>query len=152
MGHQAGDFWEKVHHFLYRRIRGKVYENQYVGTVKVGEEELERKAFHQNQVHYNWLAYWKKHADDGRNSIGSWKLRHPVHKAYVDEGMQVHLTLFRNETNDEWVDVYAHYEYSNIEHPIKHVREVNFSADEGVRRARQFFRDATSLELYHLRD
>lgn len=149
MTHEQADLLEQLHHFLYHRLRGKVYEEQYVGTVKMGEEELEEVLFHPHDVSYNWLAYWKRHADDGRDSEGSWKLRHPRHERYVGAGMQAHITLFQSTEDPSWIDVYAHYEYDNIEHPIKHVREIDFDPDEGVRRARQFFRD-NQVDIYHL--
>lgn len=149
MTHEEGDFWEKVHHFLYGLIRGHTGEAQYVGTVKMGEEELERELFHPTNARYNWLAYWKKHREDGRNSEGSWKLRYPYHAEYVDRGMQVHMTLFPSTENPDWLDVYAHYEYDNVLHPIKHLREENFSAKKGVERTRRYFRD-NGIDLYHL--
>lgn len=140
MTHANADFWEKLHHFIYGPFRGWTSELQYVGTVKMGEEELERELFHPTDARYNWLAYWKKHRD-GRNAEGSWKLRWPKHRRYVSRGKQLHITLFPSHEDEDWIDVYAHYEYDNVTHPIKHLLEREFSATGGVSRARQYFRD-----------
>lgn len=150
MTHDAADLWEQFHHLLYATIRGNVYPNQYVGTVKMGEEELEKDLFHPTNARYNWLAYWKKHAKDDRDSEGSWKLRHPRHKEYVGKGKQVHITLFQSKFYDGGIDVYAHYEYDNIKHPWKHYHEHEFSAAKGVNRARQYFTD-NGIDIYDLR-
>lgn len=150
MSDDAADFWEKWHHFWYHLIRGKVYEPQYVGTVRIGEEELEETLFHPTDARYNWLAYWKKHNGDGRDSTGSWKLRYPRHKRYVERGMQLHMTLFPARDGDG-LDVYAHYEYDNVKHPIKHLKEKRFSARKGVTLARQYFRD-NKIELQQTHD
>lgn len=149
MAHESASFWEAVHHFLYKWIRGRTGPEQYVGTVKMNEAELEKTVFHPNDVFYNWLAYWKRHPD-GRNSTGSWKLRYPRHSEYVDGGMQVHITLFPSNAEQGWIDVFAHYEYDNIAHPFKHVNEEKFSAPEGVTKTRHFFND-NDVELYDLR-
>jgi len=149
MSHGVADFLEQVHHFLYGLLRGFVHENQYVGTVKMGEEELEKTLFHPTDARYNWLAYWKTHRDDGRDSEGSWKLRHPRHAEYVDRGMQVHMTLFPSTENPDWLDVYAHHEYDNVLHPIKHLKEHKFSPKEGKERAQRYFSD-NGVDLYHL--
>lgn len=149
MAHDSADFWEAWHHFWYRFARGYVHESQYVGTVKMSEEELEETLFHETDARYNWLAYWKYHMSDGRNSEGSWKLRWPRHDEYVDQGKQIHITLFPSRTRDDWLDIYAHYEYDNIAHPIKHFREHGFSANEGVKRCRRYFLD-NKISLYEL--
>lgn len=148
MTHESGDCWERFHHFIYQGLRHEVPESQYAGTVKMGEEELERRLFHPNNVHYNWLAWWKRHTD-GRDAEGSWKLRHPRHASYVGKGMQVHITLFQSTENDQWIDVYAHYEYDNIRHPIKHLNSVDASNPEGISRTRAFFA-ANNIDLYQL--
>lgn len=150
MTHNNSDITECLHHSLYKWVRGRTGDNQYVGTVKMGEEELERALFHPNNVSYNWLAYWKRHPD-GRDSEGSWKLRYPRHSDYVERGMQIHITLFPSTENPDWIDVYAHYEWDNIRHPIRHIREDHFSPKEGVDRARNFIRD-NRVDLYHLRN
>lgn len=154
MTHNNADFWERWHHAIAALIRGKTYENQYVGTVKTNEEELERALFHETDARYNWLAYWKRHADDGRDSEGSWKLRYPRHSEYIEPGKQLHITLFPARSSPperEWLDVYAHYEYDNVVHPWKHIREHEFSAAQGVNRCRRYFID-NGISLYELRN
>lgn len=159
MGHKS-DWVESVRRTLFPLFHrllepiglygtGRVYDNQYVTTyhqqnyVKypTAEEELEA-IFHKIGIERNTVASYKIH-DDGRTSEGSWRATHPD---YVEDGMQIHITLFRphNSGLDE-IDVYAHYEDDYEHRPISHIREKNFSASEGVRRAKRLLRNKTSI-------
>lgn len=147
MTHNHGDFLEWLHHFLYFFIRGNTYSNQYAGTVYLDEEELEKVVFHPHGVSYNPLSYWKRIRD--RNSVGSWRLIHQSHPTYIEVGMQLHWTLYRNPDNSEYIDIYAHYEKDWSSDPLGHLREINFSAKKGVELTRRFFRDDTFVDLHY---
>lgn len=143
------DWQEELRRIVARFFRGRVYENQYVGTVKMNEEQLEKAVFHPGDVQRNLPAYWKYHADDGRDSEGSWRMTHWTHPEYVERGHQLHITIFRNAENPDYIDIYAHYEVSWSYDPIKHLREIGFSPDKGVRIAREWFDNRTYVKLYH---
>jgi hypothetical protein len=62
--------------------------------------------------------------------------------------MQLHITLFPREYTDESGRIiFAHYEADWRSRPIAHLRGKDFSAIEGVRRAKVFFNRSTFLTL-----
>ena len=114
---------------------GPVHKNQYVGITKIGEEsferELEKIGFVRNPI------ACLKSLDDDRLSEGSWVLlseNDPSGK--IEDGMQLHITFFEREDGETGREVYAHYEDDWRENATAHLREKNFSAEEGVQIAR----------------
>lgn len=126
---------------------GELSEAEHVGTVEDSEEELE-KVFHDTGVVRNALAKYKS-LPDGRESEGSWRLTHHTHPHLVEPKMQLHITFFAPTDGDvsEAVEVYAHYEMNYGASILGHLNGRHYSAEEGVKRARQFFRNRTGYEL-----
>lgn len=126
---------------------GQVNTEEYAGTIEESEEELER-AFHETGVVRNALAKYK-YLPDGRESEGSWRLTHETHPHLVEPKMQLHITLFDPEGRDvsEAVAVYAHYEMDYGASISGHLSGRRYSAEEGIKRARRFFRNRTGYEL-----
>jgi hypothetical protein len=111
-------------------------EEEYVGTVQLPEEEFEKvlaaAGFQRNVVSS------LKVRVDGNVSNGSWALRE---SPLADR--QLHVIL---HNVDESVEVYAHWEYSWITHPIKHYRAVGCEPETGVEMTRQILRNHESEE------
>lgn len=70
------------------------------------------------------------------------------HPHYVESGYQIHITLYENPKNSDYIDLYAHYEKDWSADPLGHLREINFSAERGVALLQKFFRDETTTRLY----
>ena len=67
---------------------------------------------------------------DGRKSVGSW-----VKRSSVLAEKQLHVTLFaRNATS---IEVFAHWEYSWIRHPLRHYRASGWDTQTGVEMMRE---------------
>lgn len=124
---------------------GRVYNNQYIGSVRMDEEALEY-VFHQAGVERNAAAAYKIHGD-GRKSEGSWRITHHTHPSYVEHGRQVHFTLFRNRQNPDFIDIYAHWEDDYVHDPFGHVAASNFDPQRGVRVGREFLDARTDLDI-----
>ena len=96
----------------------------YVCTVDIGEEELE-KVLYQGGYHRNLLAaiHTRVLPDDApagaEKSEGSW-----VYRPSFLASRQHHGRLYPAVDGDG-IDLYAHNEYSNIVRPIKHYRSKN---------------------------
>lgn len=156
MGHRE-DFWETIRSTLYPILhvvlelfdigaRGTTPEAEYVGTIPVGAEDFE-VTLHEAGLVRNALAKYKS-TEDGRNSIGSWRATHNTHPDLVDDGMQLHITLFSPRLpSDGWpregVDVYAHYERDYGHDASGHLAGKDYSAKKGVVRARELLKDHT---------
>lgn len=139
----ANDDWiEGVRRWLYPKLHpylekfggygiGIVTHNQHVCTLDMGEEELEEELVELGFTRNPMACY--KSLDDGSQSEGSWALYHNERPQIIDEDMQLHVTLF----GEEKVTVYAHYEDSWYASPIDHLNEENYSASEGVEKAKR---------------
>lgn len=127
---------------------GELNPDEYVGTVYISEEELERR-FHDTGVVRNALAKYKS-LPDGRSSTGSWRLTHATHPEFVDSGMQLHITLFENPDRplNGAVDVYAHYEKDYGYDAIGHLKGEDYSSGKGVNMARDFLLNTMGLNLH----
>lgn len=147
------DWIEDLHHAAYYFLRGDVHDDQYVGTVRIGADAFE-EVLHDLEFERNPFAYWKE-TEDGRDSVGSWRMTHHTHPRRVPEGMQVHVTIFPSKYVDNGIDVYAHFEddYSwSVLSAISHVLERNFEAERGVNIARAFLLNRSYVHLYHYQE
>lgn len=156
------DFLEKFRASLYPKLHsslrslglysvGKVGEDQYVCTLRVSEDEIEKELLHSGGFQRNVLAAYKEHPD-GRESTLSLRLTHSgsekeYDREFVEPGMQLHLTLLPavSSNSDATLDVYAHYEDDWASSPLAHLRSKNFSAVEGRKRALALFDVTTFL-------
>jgi len=119
--------------------------DEYVGAVAVDEAVLERElvglGFRRNPV-----AAYKRLGTTGRRSEGSWVLL-PEDSHRVDEGLQLHLTLFPSVV-DGWIELYAHLEDDWRHRPLAHLRGTNLDRDAGVRLARRVLDDESFVTLH----
>lgn len=101
--------------------------DEYVGAIEREVDsfaaELRSMGFRREPV-----SALKRH-EDGRLSAGSWVRR----SGLLADG-QLHVTIFRGSRRT--VDVFAHWEYSWITHPIKHYRATGWDTEQGVRMMR----------------
>lgn len=126
---------------------GTAYEEQYAATIPEGEEYIEEVL-----VEHGWernpIACYKTH-EDGRKSEGSWRLTSDNDEyGLVGDKLQLHITLFKNNDAETYIDVYCHQEYDWEKAPLKHLREVDFDMQAGSEKALTFIRDHTYLDWY----
>jgi hypothetical protein len=119
--------------------------DQYVGTLPLEEDAIEAELEELASVR-NPIAALKE-LPDGRISEGSWVLLHEDAPDLVDEGMQLHLTLFARESDATGRVVYAHYEDDWRTNWRAHLKETNFSTAKGVTKARRLFARSSLLTL-----
>lgn len=137
------DWIEKVRRYLYPRLHpylqkfggfgiGKLREKQYVTTVKISEEELEKElvkiGFERNPI----AAYKSRYLDDGK-SEGSWRLlpgSDPI--GGIEKDKQLHITLFDPGSNSGIIDIYAHYEYNWEHRPGDHLDAEEYNTEWAV--------------------
>ncbi len=109
-------------------------EEEYVGTVAMTEDEFEEllaaAGFRRN------LVSSLKVRVDGNVSDGSWAWR-----ASPLSDWQLHVIL---HNVDDTVEVYAHWEYAWLTHPIKHYGAVGCSPERGVGMMREMLRNYES--------
>jgi hypothetical protein len=125
--------------------KGRMYRNQYVGTVYEDEDVIEQE-FESLGAQRNAIACLKSFPD-GRVSEGSWVILHDEQPELVPEGLQLHMTLFNPENGGHGREVYAHLEDDWRVSPLAHLRANNFSPEQGVETARPLLNDETFLEL-----
>lgn len=123
---------------------GHVGEKQYIGKLDESEDAIEVEL--DDRGRRNPIACLKS-LDDGRVSEGSWVLLHGDNPALIEEGMQVHITMFQREDGETGRELYAHYEDDWRSAPLDHLRENNFSASDGVTRATEYLDEHTYLIL-----
>jgi hypothetical protein len=119
-----------------------VDERQYAFTLSIDEERAEEIFLHELGFERNPLSAYKTHVD-GRESELSLRLVNTPE--YVEDGMQLHLTLFERKDGKPGRDVYAHYEDDWEHAPIDHVRSKHMSLSEGVARSRAVLKQQTSM-------
>lgn len=153
------DWIESFRRYLYPRIHaplstfgdkigvnlysiGHVAEAQYVGKFDEGEETIEKEF--DDRAERNPVAALKS-LEDGRTSEGSWVVLHDDAPALIEEGMQLHFTLFVREDGQEGRELYAHYEDDWRAAPLDHLRSTNFSASDGVAIAETYLDEHTNL-------
>lgn len=160
MGHKQ-DFWEWIRGNVWPIFdwffdlfgvgtTGTLPPDEYVGTIPVGVERFE-KSLHAMGVVRNAPAKYKNTVDD-RNSIGSWRATHRTHPDFVDQGMQLHITLFPpaggSASSDEAVTVYAHYEKNYGNDPGGHLDGEDYSAELGVGKATKLIQKHTNYDIH----
>lgn len=116
-----------------------IRREEYAGTVRCRIDELESRladaGFHWDPVSLYHYTPLETKAD------GSW-----VHRDSLFADRQLHVVLFAQR--EDRVDLYAHYEYSWIRHPIKHALQEDIRHAEGGERMRAHL-EALDLEVYH---
>lgn len=137
----TNDFIHDVHKFVYKNVLHPVFSrlgwyaekeisnSSYICSFELDldelEEELERIGFVRNPT--SFLTYQSVEDYEGRSyTVGSWVL-------YLDDvvdSYQLHVTLY-SAFDDGFVDVYGHFERSWLRHPVKHMRLVDYSEEEG---------------------
>lgn len=150
----ADDDWiELLRRFLYPLLHplidgvggyavGEVGHDQFVCATDLDEETLEEAM--EGEARRNPIACFKS-LPDGRKSEGSWVLLHSDVPELVEEGMQLHITLFRREAGGNGREIYAHYEDDWRTRPFDHLNEVNFDEERGVELATEYFNTYTDL-------
>jgi hypothetical protein len=108
-------------------------EDEYAMTVHCSEAEIERVLDEELGFSRNPVSALKVRLD-GNTSEGSW-----VWRASPLADMQLHVVL--HAVDGGTVDVYAHWEYSWIRHPLKHYAAREYDAEKGVRLARAWLAD-----------
>lgn len=123
---------------------GHVGDGQLVGFLDEDEEVIEEEI--DDRAERNPIACLKE-LDDGRESEGSWVLRHEDNPDLVEEGMQIHITMFDREDGEDGREIYAHYEDDWRASPLDHLRSAHFEVEKGVSLASKYFDKHTHLLL-----
>lgn len=123
---------------------GHVGENQYLGKVNENEGAIEQEL--DDRGRRNPVACLKS-LTDGRVSEGSWVVLHEDAPALIEEGMQLHITLFVRSDGEPGRELYAHYEDDWRASPFAHLREKNFDVERGVALGSTYFDEHTYLVL-----
>lgn len=121
---------------------GHVGGSQYVGTFDEDEDTIEDEL--DDRGRRNPIACLKS-LDDDRVSEGSWVILHEDSPDLVEEGMQIHITLFKRDDGKDGREMYAHYEDDWRSAPIAHLLESNFDTETGVMLARDYLDEHTLL-------
>lgn len=137
----SGDFQRRFTHRLRRavgpwidrvaRAVGQpvvhIRSSEYAGTAHCRIDDLEA---HLSQAGFHWDPISLYHFTPlGTRADGSW-----VYRDSPLADRQLHAVLFAQ--NEDRVDVYGHYEYSWIRHPIRHALQEDIRHEEGGRRMR----------------
>lgn len=155
--HKTQNLWEPVRRYIWPRIHGiltsvgaysvtHATDRQYVGTVRMDEQEFEEKLSHEVGFRWNPVASLKR--EDGRWSEGSWVLRDSDDSWYwlgdpepkATDWMtdfQLHLTVFKTESGN--TEIFAHFEHNWVTFPVKHFKGKRLNPELGVRLTRQLF-------------
>lgn len=123
---------------------GHVYQNQRVGRIDEPEELIEEQIVEAG-ARRNPIACLKS-LPDGRESEGSWVFLSDDHPE-IEDGMQVHFTLFQPRLGESGRTVYAHYEDDWRVEPLAHLRAKAFSPERGVSLLRLLLDTQTELEF-----
>ena len=158
----ADDDWqESLRRYIYPRIHkplskfgsqiginlyavGGLWNVGKVGVFDESEESIEEGL--DDRARRNPIACLKN-LPDGRVSEGSWALLHEDHPELIEEGMQLHMTLFERSDGKSGREIHAHYEDDWRSAPLSHLRAKNFSYDEGVKLATEYINQNTHLIL-----
>ena len=107
----------------------RVRRTEYAGTVDCSRQDLEARL---QKDGFSWAPFSPYHrTSTGTRSDGSW-----VYRSSLLSHRQIHVILF-DQPNDT-VDVYAHTEYNQVRHPIKHLRQVGVDRAEGAAQIRRW--------------
>jgi hypothetical protein len=121
---------------------GSVGGNQYVGKFDENEDAIEEEF--DSRAERNPVAALKS-LEDGRTSEGSWVVLHDHCPDLIEEGKQLHFTLFVREDGAAGRELYAHYEDDWRAAPLAHLRSENFSPEKGVKIAEEYLDEYTHL-------
>lgn len=125
--------WPKLHR-LFEPFGGYAVMHttaaEYAMTVRCSEATLERVLAEELDFSRNPLSALKVRVD-GNTSEGSWVWRESLLADW-----QLHVVL--HAVDGDAVDVYAHWEYSWLTHPLKHYATRGYDAEKGVRLARRW--------------
>lgn len=123
---------------------GHVGDGQLVGVLDEDEEVIEEEI--DNLAQRNPIACLKE-LKDGRVSEGSWVLLHEDNPDLVEDGKQIHITMFGRKGGLPGREIYAHYEDDWRASPIDHLRSEHFEVEKGVSLASKYFDKHTYLVL-----
>ena len=116
-----------------------VRRTEYAGTVDCSRRDLEATL---QEAGFSWAPFSLYHrTSTGLRSDGSW-----VYRPSPLSHRQIHAILF--EQPDGTVDVYAHTEYNQVRHPLKHIRQVGVNRIEGAAQMQRWL-DAHGLSYDH---
>ena len=116
-----------------------IRSQEYAGTVHCRIDDLEAKL---SDAGFHWDPISLYHFTPlGTKADGSW-----VHRESPLADRQLHVVLFA-QTEDR-IDLYAHYEYSWIRHPIRHALQEDIRHEEGGRRMRARLEDL-DVQTHH---
>ncbi|MDS0258983.1 hypothetical protein NDI56_06205 [Haloarcula sp. S1CR25-12] len=100
----------------------KLHRSGYAGTVELPRDELEREL---TRGGFAWgPVSWYHQPAVGSDPDGSWTFR----RAPLSD-RQLHVILIARAPDR--IDVYAHWEYSWLRHPIKHARQLGIDREAG---------------------
>jgi len=137
----GADYWDKVRYKSIRFVNlfigwaihtsRPIRESEFAGTLPMGPEEAERVLW---EIGFERNPVAAVKTRNGTPEIGSWVCR-DTPKAR----RQLHVMLFKNPSNDNMVDVYAHEEFSSLnpDVAVRHYRGVDQREDRGVRKVQQ---------------
>ncbi|MFD1511828.1 hypothetical protein [Halomarina rubra] len=129
--------WPRIHHLLAGTVDGYAVthttEEEYVMTVHCSEADLERVLDEELGFSRNPISALKVRLD-GNTAEGSWVWRDSLLADW-----QLHVVL--HAVDGGAVDVYAHWEYSWVTHPLEHYAGRGYDAEKGVRLARSWLAD-----------
>lgn len=149
------DWQERVRAVLYPKLHpvlarfggyatGTVAPEQFVCSTEVNEGTIEDE-LHDTGFVRNPIACYKS-LPDGTGSEGSWVLfAENDPEEILEEGRQLHITLFPRKDSTSGRRIYAHEEYDWRSHPVKHLRETDFGPRIGADKARLLINEHTFL-------
>lgn len=141
------NYYPKLHKYLKPfggYATGHVGEKQYIGKFNEDEDAIEAEL--DDRGRRNPIACLKS-LSDGRVSEGSWVILHEDCPDLVEEGMQIHMTLFVRADGKSGREIYAHYEDDWRSAPIAHLRESNFQVEKGAKLGTEYVNEYTNLVL-----
>lgn len=155
-GNDNGDWIEGFRQYWYPKLHplltvfgayatASVSQNQYAGVLQEDEDAIELE-FKELGVERNPIATFKSHPD-GRKSEGSWVVRHNDVPTLIENGMQLHITLFKRRDGKPGREVYAHYEDDWMKRPIAHLRGANLDSEAGRKKVNTLLDQSTFLVL-----
>lgn len=120
-------------------VRGTTSSSEFVGRVPMRESVFERE-LSSMEFSRNPLASLKRLSATGYIEEGSFRWTPSKYSKY-DESMQLHVVLYDGKSkqnfDDEYTYVYAHWEYAWDEKPLKHYNGVGLDKEFGVELMRQ---------------
>lgn len=117
------------------------WNNQFVGRVDMGEEELEKELAKLN-FERNPLAALKHIKGTDETEEGSFRWLGTNHDDYRDD-FQLHVIIYdgspENDAQTGETYVFAHWEYRWDVRPVKHYNGAEYAPEQGVKMVRDMF-------------